>query len=361
MRIVQVVSGLGWVGGVQEYVAGLSSGLAVHGHEVVILAGGRPPPDGPAPHALAEGMNIRFHPKRRVARRYLYPTGLPASLRECGRWADVIHVHQPFFTGTWMAAATRLPLAGTLYLHPEHLMRPGSGRRRRLLQLLLRRMDLVVGVSHAELDLIGTVARPRRSGVVWPALAELPQVTPRRRVRPLVVYVGRLSRSKNLDTLIRAFALLPPEVDTVVMGGGPDAEMYESLCTEVGLDGGAVVRSSVTDDDIVDLLREASVFVSVSGEESFGIAPLRAIAHGCRPVLSDIPSHREILVTLGVEDEHLVDPQVGPAGLAAAIESAIRAPRLSAESAARVPTWADSGAAVAELYERMLEDRRRPR
>lgn len=358
MRIVQVVSGIGWVGGVQEYVSGLSRGLVGQGHEVVVLAGGRPPPDGPAPHPLAAGLDIRFHPKRRIAKRYLYPSGLRRSLRALAPWADIVHVHQPFALGTWLAATTAAPLAATLYLHPEHLERPPARRRRLQLQALIARLDLVVGVSHAELELISTVRTPRRSGVVWPALEHLPDGEPKDLGRPSVVYVGRLTRSKNLDTLVRAFALLPPHVRTAVVGGGPDAGYYRALCAETGLDPAVVVSEDVSDAEIDRYLTQASVFVSVSREESFGIAPMRAIAHGCRPVLSDIPSHREIVSTLGAGVEFLVDPFVDGPELARTILSAAASPALPPRVAAAVPTWAEAATAAADLYRQAVSGRR---
>lgn len=350
MRILQVVSGLGWTGGMQEYVSGLSRGLTDLGHDVVILSGGRPPPDGPEPHVLAEGLDIRWHPKRRVAARYVYPSGLGRSLRESRRWADVVHVHQPFFVGTWLAVPSTVPLAATLYLHPEHVAGQRS-RRRRQLSLLLRRLDLVVGVSRAELDLIGTVRPPRRSGVVWPALAERPRADrPSARSRPLVLYVGRLSRTKGLDTVLRAFACLGPDVEVAVVGGGPEAAVFKQLCADVGLDPVGVLKGSLPDGDVEDLLARADVFVSASSQESFGIAPLRAIAHGCRPVLTDIPSHREIVTTLGLATACLVKVHVDPEELASSIRSALRSPPPDADVRNRIPTWTDSASAAADLY-----------
>lgn len=336
----------------QEYVSGLSRGLVDLGHEVRILAGGRPPPDGPEPHVLAAGLDIRWHAKKRLAGRYVYPAGLGRSLREARRWADVLHVHQPFFAGTLLAAAHPGPVAATLYLHPEHIAQQRS-RKRLQLQLLLRRFDLVVGVSQAELDLISDVRRPRRSGVVWPALASRPPSDPPNPSGVLVAYVGRLSRLKGVETVLRAFALLDGDVQRAVVGGGPDAARLRKLGADLELPAD-VFRGIVPDGDVDDLMARADVFVSVSREESFGIAPMRAIAHGCRPVLSDIPSHREIVTTLGLGTACLVHPDVSPAQLAQTIEAAFRRPTPSTDARKRIPTWIESAARAAELYAQIL-------
>lgn len=359
MRIVQVVSTLSWDGGVQEHVGGLSRALRDAGHEVVILTGGRPPPEGPAPHALTAGLDVRYHPKRRIARRYLYPTGLWSSLRGLRSWADVVHVHQPFFVGTWIAAATRAPLVATLHLHPEHLE---AARRRRLLNLLLRRPDLVVADSDAELGLIRSVRSPRRSAVVWPSLWTRPDPRTTAGQRPLVLSVGRLATTKGLDTTLRALSHLPDDVELAVVGGGPEAARCRSLCAELGMDADEVLRGDSLSDREVDLLMgRAAVFISASRQEAFGIAPMKALAHGARVVLSDIPSHREIVITVGADDELLFDPDIEPGDLAALVMSALASPPPAPEVAARVPTWHDSARRMVDHYGSMLDDRRRLR
>lgn len=353
------MSGLGWTGGVQEYVAGLSRGLHELGHEVVILSGGRPPPEGPAPHALAEGLEIVWHPKRRVARRYLYPTGLWSSLHRRSAWADVVHVHQPFFAGTWLAATTRAPLAATFYLHPEHIDGPAGRRHRQLLALLLRRLDLVVGVSAAELDLVSSVRPPRRRAIVWPGLLERPRPAPRPGGRPLVLSVGRLAPAKGIDTTLRAMAMLDG-VEVAVVGDGPCAEECRALCAEVGMDVEEVMRGgSLSDDEVDRLMDRAAVLVSASRQESFGIVALKALARGARAVLSDIPSHREIISGLGADPSLLFDPDLTPHQLSQRIEAALALPPPSPQIAARAPTWIESAARAAEGYEMIVASRRR--
>ena len=57
----------------------------------------------------------------------------------------------------------------------------------------------------------------------------------------------------------------------------------------------------MSDAEVATLMEQADAFVSTSRQESFGIAPMKAIAHGCRAVLSDIPSHREIVQAVGAD------------------------------------------------------------
>lgn len=353
MRILHVVRGIGWPGGMKEYVAELAAGLDQHGHEVVVLAAGTAPAPGEPPHPSATGLEIVWHPKSRFAGRFTYPKGLARSLRHWSLWADVIHVHQPFFIGTWLAALGRRPLAATFYLHPEHL----TGRHRRLrqaaLRLLIRRSDLVVAVSHAEQELIHSVAPPRRTIVVWPALRARPSTTSATGGGPTVITVGRMDAEKGITHAVAAMLLLPAEVTFGVVGGGPLRAEVEDLCRSAGTDPERVLLGVLSDEQVDQFLTAATVFVSASREESFGIAALKAIAHGCRPVLSDIPSHREIIRTLKV-DGTLFAPDMPPQQLAAVIADAVVASPSDPAVIERVPLWTDSAKLLADGYSQLL-------
>jgi glycosyltransferase involved in cell wall biosynthesis len=216
----------------------------------------------------------------------------------------------------------------------------------------LRRLDLVVAVSQAELALISSVRSPPKNCVVWPGF----DIDPRPRStttpsRPLILYVGRLSAAKGVDAVLRAAALLTSACDLVVVGDGPARERCETLCRDLGMDPSSVLVGTLTDSQVDELLGRADVFVSVSSQEAFGIAVLKALAHGCRPVVSDIPSHREIVTTLGVGAECLQPMPADPVALAASIERALTRPRPTMLDA--IPSWTDSAAALVEGYERI--------
>jgi glycosyltransferase involved in cell wall biosynthesis len=348
---------MSWTGGLQEYVAGLSRGLDEIGHEVRILTGGVGPPAGPPANALAEGLDLRWHPVRRILGRYAYPEGIALAIREhANGWADVVHVHQPFFVGTWLATFCRAPVVANFHLHPEHLSGPSARRRRALLRILIGRVESVASVSQAEGALVRGVRRPGREVVVWPAIeaASRGRQGVAERSRPLVIYVGRLSATKGIELALRGLALIAGQCDVRVVGDGPDRSRCEELCRELGLDPQEIMLGSLTDDEVLAMYRTASVFVSMSSQEAFGIALLKAIACGCKPVVSDISSHREIIQTVGVdEDKSLLQLPTSPHELALAIERAISATPAIVNLDA-IPTWGDSAAAMAREYEAIV-------
>lgn len=56
---------------------------------------------------------------------------------------------------------------------------------------------------------------------------------------------------------------------------------------------------NVSTKGLVELYNLSSIYCSASFEEGFGLTPVEAMACGTRPVLSDIPVHREVVGDLG--------------------------------------------------------------
>jgi glycosyltransferase involved in cell wall biosynthesis len=360
MRILYVVAGLAWTGGMQEYAAGLARGMVDLGHEVRILSGGRPPPDGPAPNPLAEGIETVWHPKRRILDRYVYPDGLARSIREHARWADVVHTHQPFFVGTWLAAATQAPLASSFHFHPEHLASRSGWRRRHQVSLLLRRLDLLVGSSAAELQLVSTVRTPKRSVAVWPGIDRSPPRLQLATERPLLLSVGRLNSAKGVERTLEALLAFADRCELAIVGEGVLSDRLAERCRAAGVAPGDVLRGPLPDGELEELYRRADILVSSSAQEAFGIVATKALVNGCRVVLSDIPSHREIVETLGVQDS-LVPVGAPVEQLVAHIERVLAQPPPGEEVRLAIPTWVQSAGVLETAYEGLLAARRADR
>lgn len=117
-----------------------------------------------------------------------------------------------------------------------------------------------------------------------------PQFRPRdtRKEGWTVGYVGALKKRKNVETLLRAFALARsscgfPGLRLVICGEGPDEAMLRALADELG--GGVEFRGLVPEDRLVDTYRSFDVFAFPSFQEGFGFPILEAQACGV-PVLT---------------------------------------------------------------------------
>ncbi|WP_105036751.1 glycogen synthase [Cryobacterium aureum] len=104
--------------------------------------------------------------------------------------------------------------------------------------------------------------------------------------RPSVVFVGRITRQKGLPYLLRAAALLPPEVQLVLCAGAPDTPGILAEVT-AGVEALQRERSGVVwinrllaQPELAAVLTQGTVFVCPSIYEPLGIVNLEAMACG---------------------------------------------------------------------------------
>ncbi|MDM4763140.1 glycogen synthase [Galbitalea sp. SE-J8] len=104
--------------------------------------------------------------------------------------------------------------------------------------------------------------------------------------RPSVVFVGRITRQKGLPYLLRAAALLPPDVQLVLCAGAPDTP--EILAEVQGLvrdlqrqrSGVVWIERLLPQHELAAILSSATTFVCPSVYEPLGIVNLEAMACG---------------------------------------------------------------------------------
>jgi phosphatidylinositol alpha-mannosyltransferase len=113
---------------------------------------------------------------------------------------------------------------------------------------------------------------------------------------PVILYVGRLERYKNVDRLIACLPYLPADCRLIIVGSGAHKH---ALLQQIGRlsrsDRGRVqIRSGIADDELLRWYETCAMCVNLSGSEAFGLTLLEALAAG-KPVLAnDIPAFREI-------------------------------------------------------------------
>ncbi len=140
--------------------------------------------------------------------------------------------------------------------------------------------------------------------------------------RPYVLSVGGPDPTKNLETLVEAFARLPQPVrdthDLILVGDFRRRSDLRERAGRAGLEKQAVFTGVVSDDQLIRLYQQAALFVFPSRYEGFGLPVLEAMACGCPVVCSRASSLPEVAGDAAI----LVDP-LDVEGFARAIEQVL--------------------------------------
>lgn len=120
-----------------------------------------------------------------------------------------------------------------------------------------------------------------------------------------VLYVGRLNDRKNIYNLIRAFKYVNHSLSLVVVG----KKDWKNRKMEQAIESGEISErvnftGYVSDNDLMNLFKKASIFAYVSFEEGFGLPPLEAMTFGLPVVVSSTSCIPEVCGEAGV----YVDP-----------------------------------------------------
>jgi glycosyltransferase involved in cell wall biosynthesis len=170
----------------------------------------------------------------------------------------------------------------------------------------------------------------------------------------MVLYVGRLSPEKNVESLVQAIAILPKLLPLTVFlcGTGPSEASLRRLVERLELK--EIVRFAGFVPSIWPWMRRADAQVLVSPGEGQPNAVLEAMAAGCPLVLSDMPTHRELA---GDDGAILVDPG-SPAEIASGIVRCLREPEAARKRARRARTSLSgrSPGEVARKYREVYRD-----
>lgn len=315
MRLALVISQLAG-GGAERVLSTLAGYWADHGHEVILVtfwsASSDLYPLNPRVERIALGLG-RESP---AARQSLW-----TSWRRAWALRKVIRALRPRAVVSFMDTTNIVTLLATRGLgvpviisertHPaHHVIGPFRNWVRR--QLYPWAEAIVAPSSGVSNWLAGFLPREALHVIPNP-VRPVPGVADGQRLRAsgerIVVTVGRLDAAKQIDYVLRAFALScfqHADWSLVVIGDGPERGNLEVLATELGIS--SRVRWMGTVPEPMKLLKDADLFVMSSRYEGFPNALLEAMACRLAVVSFDCPSGPGEIIRHGI-DGLLVPPQ----------------------------------------------------
>jgi len=267
---------------------------------------------------IRDGVAYVFHRVLAIGGRYGLSPSMWKALRRVIATYDIVHIH--FLYDFSCTAAARAAIAGGVpfVVQPAGSLDPYLLRKNRLVKRiylatvgrpLMTRAAAVVFTSEQERALASY--GPRRPEWIVPVGLDAStfQHVPRRGTfraafpavnGPFLLFVGRLSRQKGLDLLLRAFARLARErADLRLVLAGPDPDGYgahlRTLSERLGVQHRTLFAGLLTHEMKLAAFVDAEIFVLPSYAENFGAVITEALACGLPVVISDqVNIHREL-------------------------------------------------------------------
>ena len=362
-------------GGVTEHVSHLAEQFARRGHEVHIVA--------PSSDDESEPTASDIAPIHRIGRVVSIPANgsvarITLSLRSYlqakrllqEEQFDLIHLHEPMMPALPLTVLRHSNTTNIGTFHAFRVTPLAYFYSKPILRPFFRKLHGHIAVSSAARDFVGEYFpadyRVIPNGIDFPRFnSRYSPLDSGSDSRPTVLFVGRLEKRKGLRFLLRAWPLVlerHPEARLVVVGRGRPLEGYRRFAARQGWSPDDVTFAGyVASEDLPRYYQACDVFCAPNtGQESFGIVLLEAMAAGAPIVASDIPGYRDV-ISHG-EQGVLVERQ-NPAALADALCRLLASPELRAQmrrvgqTTARAYDWPRVAGQVLDYYREVLERR----
>jgi glycosyltransferase involved in cell wall biosynthesis len=171
-----------------------------------------------------------------------------------------------------------------------------------------------------------------------------------------LLYVGRLSKEKNVDVLIKAISLLKNKIIFNIVGDGEKRKEMEDLIRSKNLNN-VIMKGRKNGKTLLNLYKKSDIFLLASNSEGLPTVVLEAMASGIPVIASNVRGIRELVKNNGI----LVDPPT-PENFAKEINKLIENKRLSKKLSklgkikARKFNWNKSISKLESIYKEVLNE-----
>jgi len=357
-------------GGANSYIRESYEELRRLGHEVRIITA----PWGDDPPAqdviqVGQAMAIPFNGSIGRITLSLRLEWLVSRMLEREKF-DIIHHHEPFvpFLSFQILDSAKCPNVATFHAFGGFSFSYWTGRV--VLDHYMSKIDERIAVSSAARYFVSRYFpgdyRIIPNGVDVDFYANARPFPEFRDGKVNILFVGRVENRKGAMYLLKAYATIKarhPDTRLIIVGRGPQIGDLRRFVHSQRI-GDVFFAGRIDDTDKARFYKTADIFVAPStGQESFGIVLLEAMAAGCAVVASDIHGYKRV-VQRNVSGL-LVEPK-DPDAIAEALERLIADPelrrRLGDAGARRAPEydWTHVTAELVRVYESVIARREKP-
>ena len=298
-------------GGVTEHISHLAAEFGRVGHEAHIIAPysrgepgpGEPLPGEPRVHAVGRVVPV---PANGSVARISISLTLSRMVKQllAAEQFDVLHLHEPLMPALPL---TVLRHSQTLTVGTFHAFRQSNISAyfygKSVLRYFVGRLHGRVAVSSCARDFVSEYFpgdyRIIPNGIDLARFgAPQPPIARYQDGKLNVLFVGRLEKRKGLSHLLRAWRHVRRELPAarlIVVGEGRPLLGYQRFAAREGMSE-IVFTGYVSPEDLLRYYHTCDVFCAPStGQESFGIVLLEAMAAGKPIVASAIPGYQEVV------------------------------------------------------------------
>ena len=247
-----------------------------------------------------------------LSRNFWFLFGLPALVSKTQ--PDLVHLSFPLPFFRWLFPCPVVATIHDLYpcKFPENFGYRKALFNRLFLWQCIHNSDTLACVSRTTLDDLKyyfpeVITDPDKTKVIYNIVdfdrieAKRPKALADKVDRPFILCVGQHRKNKNIDLLIKAYALLRhdrqinEQIRLVVVGSlGPETESLLQSIQQLALVDSVLMLSAIDDNELCWLYQNCNLFVMPSALEGFCIPLVEALYFSCKVVCSDIPIFREI-------------------------------------------------------------------
>ncbi len=112
----------------------------------------------------------------------------------------------------------------------------------------------------------------------------------------ILLYVGRVSKEKDLDILVESYRIIRPsreDISLVIVGDGPYLNELKEKTTDLP---GIIFTGFIVGEELAEIYRSCDIFVFPSTTDTYGTVLLEAQGSGLPAIVSDSGGPQEVIV-----------------------------------------------------------------